>query len=176
MITPNAHPLGSIAMGFRAESESYNWAAVSRTDGKLLLVASGTQDRSQVYDESQGLAFFRKRLHQMIDQYAPAIGGVRYPEHSARKPKHPLGANARVRIEGVILESLASKGVQAIAGDLNTISSEMGSSSAKAYITGSDVRGINLKGVPKERREAIIVAVAALESLEAGRKQYANQE
>lgn len=45
---------------------------------------------------------------------------------------------------------------------LKTISSKLGSQSAKKYLESDDLRGLDWSGVPKNSREAILVAAAAL--------------
>lgn len=165
-----------VAIGFRAESSSCNWAVVTRRDGQLLLIANDTIVMPRDYDEAQSLAWYRKRLTQSLDEYTPDIGGVRYPEPSARKPRHVTGAQARLRLEGVTLETLAARNTPVITGALSTISSEIGSKSAKKYLSQSDVRGIDLDGIPTNRREAIIVAIAAMEHAEKKGLRHGNQE
>jgi hypothetical protein len=168
-------PDGIVAIGFRAESAEFNWGVVTRRDGKLTLIAADTQAIPKGYEEAHGLVWCRKRLYQIIEQYAPVIGGIRYPEAIAKK-KHVTGSNARLRIEGVILEALASKGVTVITGTLKEIGSEMGSDSPKAYLGRSEVRGMDWSGHTLYRREAIIVAVAALEHAQQRKVRHGNQE
>lgn len=163
-----------VAIGFRAESDSVNWGVVTRRDGALLLVAADTVSIPRIYDEAAGLWFLYKRIDQLMDEYAPRIGGVRYPEPSARKARHVLGANARLRVEGVVLALLASRTIPAVTGALTTIGSEMGSRSPKAYLGRSEVRGMDWSGHPTNRREAIIVAIAALEHAEKSESRNGN--
>jgi len=153
------------AIGFRAEADCVNWAVVTRTDGHLVLIKSDTVRFPNTYDEAHRLEWFRKRLHMTLDDHQPAIGGVRYPEPSAPK-SNVTSTNERIRVEGIILEALASKGVKSMTGALKTISSEMGSKSAKSYLTNDTLRGLDWKGKPKNTREAIMVAVAAMEHAE----------
>lgn len=149
------------AIGFRAEAKAINWAVVTRAGDSLVLIKTETQKLPATFDEARGLEWCRKRLHQIVDEHHPIVAGVRYPEPSAPKA-NVTATNERIRIEGIILESLASKGVDVITGALRTIGSIMGSESAKAYLKRDDLRGLQWKGIPEYRKEAIMVAVAAL--------------
>ena len=77
-----------------------------------------------------------------------------------------IGANARLRIEGVVVESLHSRGVSVETGALQAVASRVGSKSAKsakAYLEQGDFRGLDLSKHPSERQEAILVAVSVQE-------------
>lgn len=173
-VSPPRAPSKVNAIGFRAEARAMNWAIVTREGGSLILIKADTQDLPTTFDEAKGLEWCRKRLHQIVDQHRPAVAGVRYPEPSAMK-SNVKSTNERIRMEGVILESLASKGISIVTGALTTIKSILGSESAKAYLKRDDLRGLNWKGLPANRKEAIMVAVAALEK-EEKRGAHGNQE
>jgi len=69
----------------------------------------------------------------------------------------------RARIEGVVIESLSSKGIPVGLGAMQQISSRLGSKSAKKYVTDGEFRGLDLSEKDDELREAIIAASSMLE-------------
>ena len=71
------------------------------------------------------------------------------------------GPRLRLRIEGVLLQTLDSCGLKATIGALATISGKLGTQ-AKEYIESGELRGLDLSGLPSYAKEAVLVAVAAL--------------
>jgi hypothetical protein len=71
------------------------------------------------------------------------------------------GSRRRLRIEGVLLQTLDSCGLNVNIGALATISGKLGSQ-AKKYVESGELRGMDLSQISSLAREAILVAVAAL--------------
>jgi hypothetical protein len=70
----------------------------------------------------------------------------------------------RARVEGVIIQALASKGVRIGVGALQQIGSRLGSKSAKKYKKESgEFRGLDLSTKSDHLREAIIAGASMLE-------------
>jgi hypothetical protein len=154
------------AIGFRAEKDTIHWAVVEGTKQQPIIVADDKFSAPLTYSDAESMAFFRDRLITVIEQYKPTTGFIRYAEtFLPRKPApNALGSMfARARIEGVILEAAHSVGVKIVGASLAGITSELGSKRAKAYLEAGELRGADLTGRPAERREAILVAVSALE-------------
>ena len=62
------------------------------------------------------------------------------------------------------MEATHSFGLNAETVALKSISSRLGSDSAKKYVAGSEFRGVKLSGLPTEAREAILAAISLLPS------------
>lgn len=118
-------------------------------------------DAPASYDEPAALSWFRTRVLFLIDTYAPVAAGVRFPEPSARGGNKD-SAKQRSRVEGVLLEAVNSRGLSITSGALTTIASRLGTKKAKKYIDEAELRGLDLSKLPPHRREAVLVAVAAL--------------
>jgi Holliday junction resolvasome RuvABC endonuclease subunit len=151
------------AIGFRVEPQAMHWAIVEGSREAPVLVESATVPTPKTYTEAQALSWFRSRARELVLRFEPRSGAIKYIEQIAR------GANAnssrvRCRIEGVILQLLDEERLSIFTGNYRQVSSQLGSESAKQYLTGNDLRGIDLSKVPGSRRDAILMAVAALEA------------
>jgi len=148
----------------RAEKDCIQWALVEGSGAEPVLLNDGKFAAPITYDEPKALAWYRERIKTMVDEFKPKTVAVRYPETYLRfKPKAPSSFYARIRIEGVIVEAAQSSGVRVETGAWATLSSRLGSKSAKAYLESGELRGLDLSTKPDNRREAIIAAVAGLE-------------
>jgi Holliday junction resolvasome RuvABC endonuclease subunit len=151
----------SRVLGVRAEPGAINWAIVEGSQEEPILHASGTEKAPTAYSEAEGLAWVRKKSIHIIEQYRPTGVAVRYPEPKA------LGANkdsakARCRVEGVVLEVAAHNSLEVVTETLNTISKNLDSKSAKAYLSSDEFRGLDWSKCKEKVQEAILVAVSIL--------------
>jgi hypothetical protein len=147
------------AIGFRAESDSINWAIVEGDVESPVLIAHGKIPAPAVFkEESKRLAHLRGQVLQKIAESNADRAAVRYPE-SFRKSN----CDTRIRVEGVILEACASSSVRVVSGAMRSISSRIGSKAAKGYLSSNEIRGLEFPKKDKNCREAILVAVSALE-------------
>jgi hypothetical protein len=150
------------SLGFRAGAHEINWAVVEHLDnGQPAVVAEATWKAPKTYNEAQSLSWYREKVLSLVDQHKPDSAGIRYPEPYGPKGKI-IPANARARIEGVILQSLNSQRVCVATGALAAIGSRLQTKTPKAYLEREQFRGLDLSKRPKERQEAILVAVSAL--------------
>jgi hypothetical protein len=150
-----------VAIGFRVEPKAVHWAVVRGSKDAPVLVADGSIPAPKTYTEAAKLTYFRDRVATIIDQHQPAIAAVRYPETFGGS-RGQTSQQARSRIEGVLLECANSKGLGVITGALKTISSKLGSQSAKAYLVQDELRSLDWSRKGANVREAILVGVAAL--------------
>jgi Holliday junction resolvasome RuvABC endonuclease subunit len=151
----------SRCIGVRAEAEGINWAIVDGSLEEPVLHAYGSDKAPAAYVESERLSWIRQQFLHILDQYNPLGVAVRYPENTA------LGANkdsarARCRIEGVVLESAASRNLEVTTGALNTISKNLGTP-AKENLLSDEFRGLDWQKYKPTVREAIIAAVSILQ-------------
>ena len=154
------------AVGFRVEKDKVHWALVSGMTENPVLVADDKFSAPKTYGEAEQLAWYRQRIRMLIEDRKPDVAAVRYSETFLQhKPKPNVFASMlkRARIEGVVVESASSLGLPVLTGALGTISAGLGSKRAKGYLEAADLRGIDLSKRPQNRREAILVAVAALD-------------
>lgn len=149
----------AVAIGFRADPSAVYWAVVS--DPPLRVEASGKLPAPKSYDEAAALGWYRTEVRNLIDQYKPKCAGVRYQEPVARI-RSIKSTCQRVRIEGVVLEASNSKGISVLTGAMATITAELESESAKAYIETDSFRGLDWSALSDNLREAVLVAGAAL--------------
>jgi hypothetical protein len=150
------------ALGFRAEPERVSWAVVEgHLDAPVLVAADDFEAPRHQTEEAQSLSWYRDRVRQLIEQYNPARAGVRFAEMIGRSKGDSL--RRRSRLEGVLLEAVNSKSIPVFGGALNTISKHLGTKKAKHYLETDEVRGLDWTKYNKNTREAILVAVSALE-------------
>lgn len=95
-----------------------------------------------------------------METFKPVAGSIRTAESVARGSNKD-GARRRLRIEGVLLQTMDSCGLKVTIGALAMISGKL-DSQAKEYIKSGDFRGLDLSKIPIPAREAVLVAVAAL--------------
>jgi hypothetical protein len=112
-------------------------------------------------EEGPALSWLRTRARFVIESHKPDAAALRAPESIARGGNTD-GARRRLRVEGVLLEAGDSCRLKVTVGALASISSKLGTKSAKAYLEHGEVRGLDISDLPKEAREAILVAVANL--------------
>jgi len=158
---------GRVAVGFRVEPELVHWAAVDGAADTPTLVAADEIRAPQHYDEAQALAHYRDRVLHVLSQYSPSVVGVRYPESFPARSATE-STRRRSRIEGVILEAAASQSIRVITGALVTIAKNLGATSAKqakGYLEHDAFRRLDWAKYRPHHREAILVAVSALEGI-----------
>lgn len=150
------------SIGIRVEPGKVHWAVVETQAGEPVVVASDKTAAPRTYSDPQAFACYRDRIIGIIDAHGPTVGAVKAPEPVSRGG-NSAGAHKRLRIEGVVVEALRSKGIEATIGAFNTLASHLGSKSAKRYVGTDELRGLDWSDKPKELREAILAAVAELD-------------
>jgi hypothetical protein len=148
------------ALGFRAEARQVYWAVVEGTRRAPILVDHGKFAAPVDLDEAPSLSWYSSRVRHIVETHRPGVVAVRFPE-SIALGSNKESARRRLRIEGVLLQTGDSCGLQVMTGALAAISGKLGSQ-AKKYVDADEFRGIDLSAIPAPAREAILVAVAAL--------------
>jgi hypothetical protein len=151
----------SRALGVRAEPSAINWAIVEGDQDHPTLLCADDARAPATYDEARSLSWYRSLVIQLIDEHDPQVVAVRYPEPKGRATQGDT-PRRRSRIEGVVLEAAATAGKQVLTGALVTISARLNTKSAKQYLEEEELRGLDWSKHNPQRREAILVAVAAL--------------
>jgi hypothetical protein len=149
------------ALGFRADAKHVYWAIVDGTRGAPRIEDRGRAAAPVAYSEAAALSWYRERARHLVETYGPDAAMIRSPEQIARGSGRE-GARRRLRIEGVLLEAMNSCGLPVITGALATISSRLGTRSARRYLDSGEFRGLDLSTIPGSLREAVLVAVSAL--------------
>jgi hypothetical protein len=150
------------ALGFRVEPSGVNWAVIEDRGGVPALIAAESASAPTTYDEAHALAYYRERVLFIVQNYAPDIVAVRYPEPVGRTSGDAM--RRRARIEGVVLEAAASEGLSLYTGALVTISSSLKTKSAKTHLNEEEFRGLDWAKYNGMLREAMLVAIASMES------------
>jgi hypothetical protein len=154
------------AIGFRAEKDMVYWAVVEGTTDDPVLIEHSKFKAPVSYDEPNALVWFRGNLRTLLAAKKPDIVACRCAEPFLKaKPAPNAFASmlARARIEGVVLEVSRSEGIKVQAGALAVIRTGLGTKSAKAYLKGDDLRGLDWSKIRNEKiREAILAAASAL--------------
>lgn len=153
------------AIGFRAEKDRVHWAVVKGTIENPVVEAHDCIKAPTDYEDGEALSYFHNNIIVVLEQYNPDSAAMRYGEtflpHKP-KPSAVQGMYARGRVEGVVIEAAHSRGIAVKVGTLQSISSRLGTKSAKKYLENGDVRGLKLNTKNKNRKEAILTAVSAL--------------
>lgn len=151
------------AVGFRAATNELFWAVVEGTIDEPVLIDSGRIKRPRTMPtDGDALAWFVGEIGRLVREYQPQRSAVRTPE--------PVGRAAhkmfpRVRLEGAVIATLVGHQVPCFSAALGTITAELGATtSAKRYIDGGHVRGVDISEMLVPQREAVVVAVAALDA------------
>lgn len=150
----------SRALGFRAGPNLIHWAIVEGTRPAPRLIAHDSAAAPVNLEEAAALSWYTNRIKLIVGHYKPVVAMIRTAEFVARGGNKE-GPRRRLRLEGVLLQTVDSCGVKIGIGALATISGRLGSQ-AKKYIESGEFRGLDLSKVPLPSKEAILVAVAAL--------------
>lgn len=148
------------ALGFRAETHKVYWAVVEGTRKAPILVAHDSAAAPVNLDEAPALSWYSKRVQHIVEAYKPSVAMIRSAEPSARGSRKE-GPRLRLRIEGVLLQTIDSCGLKVTTGALATITGKLGTQ-AKGYIESGELRGMDISKLPSYAKEAVLVAVAAL--------------
>jgi hypothetical protein len=148
------------ALGFRTEAKKIHWAIVEGTRNAPILVAHDKAAAPINLEEASALSWYRSRVQHIVDTHKPTVAAIRSAEPVARG-SNKEGARRRLRIEGVLLQTIDSFGLKVTIGALAMISGKLGSQ-AKKYIAAGELRGLDLSQIPEVSREAVLVAVAVL--------------
>jgi hypothetical protein len=124
-----------------------------------VLHASGSENAPDAYGEAETLAWIRERLLYVIDTFRPMAAAVRYAERNARGANKD-SAKARCRVEGVVLEAIATRNLRSVTGTLSTFEKHQGAHSAKADLTSDYLRGLNWSNY-RDRNEGAMFEFAA---------------
>jgi hypothetical protein len=147
-------------LGFRAEAKKIHWAVVEGTRSIPILVDYDDAAAPVNLDDAPALSWYSNRVRLLVETHKPTAAAIRSAESVARGGNRE-GARRRLRIEGVLLQTIDSCGLKVTMGALATISAKLGSQ-AKKYINSGDFRGLDLSEVLSPTREAVLVAVASL--------------
>ena len=150
------------AIGFRAEKNSLHFAVIDEStdppecDTDKLKIQGGKPTAKE-------LALLRTEVLNLIETHSPDVIGVR----TSDKPQSMRYAQSlfeRARIEGVVMEASASKGISVVAGPSATIKSGMKTKTKLSdYSDVDEIRGIDLTGKRNASlRDAVYAALAAL--------------
>lgn len=148
-------------LGVRAEPAMLHWAVVEGTATAPILVAHDKAAAPVNLDEANALHWYRSRVQHLLQEYGVTAVAVRSAESFGRRGNTDADRK-RARIEGVLLEVAASKSLPATASALKTIGGNLGTKSAKDYLDNDDLRGLDWSRLNANRREAVLVAAAAL--------------
>ena len=151
------------AIGFRVEPAAVHWAIVTLEPGEEpVLEQAETVKAPKDSDEGAALTWFRGRVANLLEQHKPGSAAIKYAEQVA-PGRRGDGARKRARLEGVLLQLCDESRVALFTGAYKAVSGRLQTNSAKKYLKQDNVRGIAWAGHPPVRREAILVALAALE-------------
>jgi hypothetical protein len=148
------------ALGFRAEPKQIHWAIVEGARRAPIVIAYDSAAAPVNLDEAPALSWYTSRVKLIVEQYRPVVAMIRTAESVARG-NNKDGPKRRLRLEGVLLQTIDSCGLKVSIGALATISGRLGGH-AKKYIDSGEFRGLDLSKIPLPAKEAILVAVAAL--------------
>jgi hypothetical protein len=153
------------AIGFRVEPKAIHYAVVEGSVDEPIVVSTDKFSAPKTYSEGAKLVWYRKRILSELEEHEVERVGIRFPE-AGSKGAGTSSAMWRLRIEGVTMEAVASMSLPiCAAGGVQHIRAKLGSShSPKDYMSGLvELRGIQLSDYRQNIREAILIAVAALE-------------
>ncbi|MGP0073617.1 MAG: hypothetical protein ACLPWF_17010 [Bryobacteraceae bacterium] len=156
------------AIGFRVEASenqsALHWAVVEGTKDHPIYIGAATIKVPTTYDEALALPWFRNEVQRLIKVYSPDRAALRTPETRQLNPRF-ANLYKRCRIEGVILETSTSLGLEVEIGASITIAANIESHrSLKEYLQDPDLRGLDWSKHKPNVREAILAASSVLAS------------
>lgn len=151
-----------VGLGLRAEPHKIYWAVVQGTKDAPVLVAHESAAAPVNFDEPPALTWYAARVRYIVETYKPNEAMIRSVEPSARGSRKD-GPRVRLRIEGVLLHTIDTCGIKVTTGALATISGRLGTQ-AKSHLDSGELRGLDLSKLHPYAREAVLVAVAALQT------------
>lgn len=155
----------SKSIGFRVDPTAIHYAVVEGTPEDPVLLDDGRYGAPRTYDEATALSWYRQRTITLLETHKPDKGAIKFMENVAgpgRVPRITESLRRRHRIEGVVLQLLHETRVSTLAGPFATVAARLGTQSAKAYLDSEELRGIDWRGKPKNVKEAVLAAVAAI--------------
>ena len=154
------------AIGFRVEATTVHYAIVGGTKQLPTLFYHDKMTPPSSYDkECCQLAWYRDRLLNIIAEYQPKLGAIRFPERSSYAAANIDSLLRRARIEGVILEVLWGQNVECRGTVFKRMSSDLNCKKAKDYLKHENFRTLDWSKIKNEdRRLSILVAVTQLEN------------
>ena len=122
--------LSERALGFRADAKQVHWAIVEGTQRAPVLVAHDKASAPVNLDEAPALTWYSTRVRHIVETYKPYMATIRSAEPIARGSGKD-GARRRLRLEGVLLQTIDSCGLKVTIGALAMISGKLGSQAKK---------------------------------------------
>ena len=119
-------------LGVRASPHTVHWAVVHGTKEVPLLEDHDKAEAPASFTEPQALAWYRTRFLLLIDTHRPTAVSVRYPEPVGRGGNKD-SARQRSRVEGVIVEAGASRGLPVLTGALASLGKHLGAKKPKSF-------------------------------------------
>jgi hypothetical protein len=147
------------ALGLRAEPSRIHWAIVEGTRDEPVYIGHDAFAAPVNLEEAPALSWYVTRVKHLLDSFTPDVAAIRTAEPIARGNGN--STRRRIRIEGVLLQTVDSCGIKVSLGALAMISGRLGTP-AKKYVDAGEFRGLNISKFPTYSKEAILVAVAAL--------------
>jgi hypothetical protein len=147
------------------EPSAVHYAVVEGSVDEPVLVDSGRYSAPKDFDEAEALTWYRKRTKELLEQFGPGRGAIKYMESIAgagRAPRSTDSTRRRHRIEGVVLQLLDEVVLTTVTARFTTIGARLGTRTAKDFLEGNDLRGLDWSGKPALVREAILAATGAL--------------
>lgn len=150
------------ALGLRVDPKETAWALVSGTAAEPILEAHDKLVPPKVLSaEPERLLWYWDQAALLIKDLRPKVLAIRYAEDFGVRGKREPD-RIRARIEGVMMTAATQLGVKVFTGALKSIASAMGSKASKKYLDEGDLRGLDWSELDDKRREAVLVATAAL--------------
>lgn len=150
------------ALGLRVDPKETAWVLVSGSASAPVLEDHDKLVPPKVLKtEGERLVWYWDRAALLVTECKPAILAVRYAETFGVQGGRESD-RARARIEGIIMTSAAKLGVKLFTGAFKDIGTALGTKAPKKYLDEGDLRGLDWSKLDSKRREAVLVATAAL--------------
>jgi hypothetical protein len=157
----------TVGIGFRSTAKEVYWAIVEQDSTGLHIRVAEKMRAAKADDFAQKLVDFRSQASSLLKEYGVQTAGVRLAETIARSMGAAAreGAIARNQIEGMLMELIASRGLNYVYGSGSKLKPLAGGrKSLQGYVGGDDFRDIEgwAELSPLEKKEAVYAAVAGL--------------
>jgi hypothetical protein len=142
------------ALGLRCHNDAIAYVVLDGSRATPRVIDHG-RTRMPRSDRGEQLIWLRQEVHEMLDRFAPTHVAFKAAENVARPD------SARAEAEGVLQEAVHARGLTALRRIKSQMRADLGFERPARYINEALV-GTGLEGLPANRHEAALVALAGL--------------
>lgn len=152
-----------VSIGLRVGTSEINYTVFEGTFNRPKLVVNEKLRQPASYSVPEALSYYRNQMMSIIKEYKIVACGIRVAEPLSRFKGSSEGSIKRANIEGVMMETFASLGIELRIGTNATFAPLFDVKSIKDLIDSDEFKGIKQwVKLNKDFKEASIAGIASL--------------